>query len=91
MNFTLFVMRFIITLKPIIKFKKFEKNFTTIVPQIFKRNERIVYTERSDVTESTVTVRSPCCGFNLALRVQLKGEDLWSYSDKNKSVSLRKM
>ena len=49
MNFTLFVMRFIIKLKPIIKFRKFEKNFTTIVPQIFKRNERIVYTE-SEVT-----------------------------------------
>jgi len=45
MNFTLFAMRFIIKFKPIIKFKKFEKNFTTIVPQIFKRNERIVYTE----------------------------------------------
>ena len=36
-----------------------------------------------------VTMRSPtpCCGHNC---VELKGEDLWSYSPKTESVSLRK-
>jgi len=50
-----------------------------------------VYTqgELSDVTESMVTIRSPCCGYNLAWCVELKGEDLWSYSPKTKSVSLQ--
>ena len=36
------------------------------------------------------TIRSPCCGYNLAWCVELKGEDLSSYTDKIESVSLRK-
>ena len=36
-----------------------------------------------------VTTRSPCCGYNLARCVELKGEYLWSYSHKIESVSLR--
>jgi len=40
------------------------------------------YIGRSDVTQSMVTIRSPCCGYNLALCVELKGEDIWSYSTK---------
>jgi len=44
----------------------------------------------SDLTESMVTIRSPFCGYNSAYCVELKGEDLWSYSHKIESVSLRK-
>jgi len=49
-----------------------------------------LYTGWNDVTESMVTIRPPCCGYNLAWWVELKGEDLWSYSHKIESVSLRK-
>ena len=49
-----------------------------------------LYIGQSDVTESMVTTRSPCCGYNLAWRAELKGEDLWSYSHKIESVSLQK-
>jgi len=48
------------------------------------------YTWRSDVTEAMVTIRSPCCGYNLAWCVELKGEYLWSCSLKIESASLRK-
>ena len=34
-----------------------------------------------------VTIRSPCCGYNLARCVELKGEDLSSYSHKIESVN----
>jgi len=40
---------------------------------------KVLYTGCSDITESMVTIRSPCCGYNLALCVELKGEDLSSY------------
>ena len=43
-----------------------------------------------DVTESVVTIRSPCCGYSMAWCVELKGEDLWIYSHKIESVSLLK-
>ena len=36
------------------------------------------------------TIRSPCCGYNLAWCVELKGDDLWSCSHKIESVNLRK-
>ena len=45
-----------------------------------------VYTGWSDVTESVFTIRSPFCGYNSACCVELKGEDLWSYSHKTESV-----
>jgi len=34
-----------------------------------------------------VTIRSPCCGYNLAWFVELKGEDSWSCSHKIESVT----
>ena len=37
-----------------------------------------------------ITLRSPCCGYNLAWCVELKVDDLWSCSHKLESVSLRK-
>jgi len=37
-----------------------------------------------------VTIRSPCCGYNLVRCVELKWKDLSSYSHKIESVSLRK-
>ena len=40
----------------------------------------------SNVTESMVMIRSPCCGYNLAWCVELKREDLSSYSHKIESV-----
>jgi len=47
-------------------------------------------TEWGDVTESMVTIRSPCCGYNSVRCVQLKGEDLWSCLHKTESASLTK-
>ena len=44
----------------------------------------------SDVTESSITIRSPFCGYNLAYCVELKGDDLWSYSHKIESFTQRK-
>jgi len=44
------------------------------------------FTGWSNVTESMVTIRSPCCEYNLAWSVELKGEDLSSYSHKIESV-----
>jgi len=44
------------------------------------------YIRWSDVTESMVTIRSSCCGYNLAWCVELKGEDLSSYSHKIESL-----
>ena len=41
-----------------------------------------VYTGRSDVTESMVTIRSPFCRYNLAKYVELIGEYLPCYSNK---------
>ena len=37
-----------------------------------------------------LTIRPPCCGYNLAWCVELKSEDLWSCSHKIEPVSLRK-
>ena len=37
--------------------------------------------------KATVTIRSPCCGYNLAWCVELKGEYLWSCSLKIESAS----
>ena len=44
------------------------------------------YLRWSDVTESMVTIRSPFCGYNSAYCMELKGEDLRSYSHKIESV-----
>jgi len=51
---------------------------------------RSIYVVWSDVTESVVTIRSPFCGYNLAQRVELVGEDLPCYSNKIQPVSLWK-
>ena len=44
------------------------------------------------MTESTVTIRSPFCGYNARYNayVELNGEDLSCYSNKFESVILRK-
>ena len=60
--------------------------------RLFSRDSRYLlppYIGWSDVTESIVTLRSPCCGYNLAWCVVLNCEDLWSCSHKTESVSLR--
>jgi len=43
-----------------------------------------------DVAESIVATRSPFCGYNTTKCVELNGEDLSCYLNKNESVSLRK-
>ena len=45
---------------------------------------------RSDVTESTVMIRSSFCEYNMTYCVALIGEDLLCYSNKNESLGLRK-
>jgi len=60
---------------------------------IFAESDRLaemVYTGRSDVTESMVTIRSPFCGHTTIQCVQLNGEDLSCCSNKTESVSLRR-
>ena len=49
-----------------------------------------LYIGWSDVTESTVMIRSPFCGHKTMWCVGLNGEDLSCYSNKIESVSLRK-
>ena len=44
----------------------------------------------NDVTECSVTIRSPFCGYDTTQCVELNGEDLSCYSNKTQSVSLRK-
>ena len=48
------------------------------------------YRVTCDVTESMVTMRSPCCGYNTTWCAELNGEDLSCYWNKIESVSLRK-
>ena len=68
---------------------KFEGRYTDFF-KVSNFFQNIVYIGLSDVTESMVTIRLPFCGYNSAFCVELKGEDLWSYSHKIESVSLRK-
>ena len=49
----------------------------------YARARSIQYIGRIDVTESMVTTRAPSCGYNLAKCVELMGEDLPCYSNKN--------
>jgi len=49
-----------------------------------------VYTGCSDVTESTVMLRSPFCGYKKIQCVELNSENFSCYSNKIGSVSLRK-
>ena len=55
-----------------------------------KRLPDRLYTGRTDVTESTVTLRSPFCGYNTMQCVLLNGEDLSCYSNEMESISFRK-
>jgi len=50
----------------------------------------LVYIGCSDVTESVIMIRSPFCGYNTTLSVELNGKDLLCYSNKIESASLRK-
>ena len=44
-----------------------------------------LYTGRSDVTASMVTIQSPLCGYNTAWCVELNGDDVSCYSNKIES------
>jgi len=44
----------------------------------------------NDVTESTATIRSPFCGYNMAQCVEIRGEELSCYLNKIPSVGLWK-
>jgi len=46
--------------------------------------------ERSDVTESMATIRSPFCRYNMAQCVELRGEDLSCSLNKIQSIGLWK-
>ena len=59
----------------------------TVVPY---RSTAEKYMRWSDVTESVVMTLSPFCGYRTILCVQLNGEDLSCYWNKNESVSFRK-
>jgi len=58
------------------------KKGTCKLMEMFTSDELKLYTEWIDVTESMVTIRSPFCGYNLALCVELMGEDLPCNSNK---------
>jgi len=45
----------------------------------------------SDVTQSTVNIRSPFCGYYMAYCVELADEDLSCYSNKTQPVWLKKV
>ena len=55
-----------------------------------ERAQPTLYTGRSDVTESMITIRSSFCGYNTTQCVEFSGKDLSCYSNEIESVSLRK-
>ena len=65
-------------------------NSTPLPQPILALKPPYQYIGWSYVTESMVTIRSPCCGYNLAWCVELKGAHFWSCSHKIESVSIRK-
>ena len=65
--------------------------YSLILNHVLSRKlKTCLYIVWSDVTKSMVMIRSPFCGYNTTLCVELKGEDLSCYSNKIESVSLRK-
>jgi len=65
-------------------------NSTQLPQPILALKPPYQYTGWSYVTEAMVTIRSPCCGYNLAWCVELKCAHFWSCSHKIESVSIRK-
>jgi len=49
-----------------------------------------LYIATSDIIESTVTILSPLCEYNITSRVELRGQDLLCYSSKTESVGFTK-